>query len=201
MKYKIQNLRGLFSVSRFTFHVSRGGFHVSRFKMALLFSFILLSIGGTVWAQNEPLELGLAVSPQIFELDVFPDETMPKRIKLKNKSAVAMPIAVRVVEFTADENSGEMVFDEALQDPSLASHKWFKIENPNFILDPGETKKVNFTIEVPENAEPGGHYTVMLFEPRLPSFYFKEGRPRAVPAESGSRQTSRSHHCGRASIQ
>ena len=137
-------------------------------------------LSGAAGAQ-EPTTLGLAVSPQIFELDVFLGETITKRINLKNKSKVAMPIAVRVTDFTAVEDSGEMLFDESSQDPSFTSRKWFKIENPNFILEAGETEKVNLTISVPKNAEPGGHYSVMLFEPRLPSFYFKEGQPRAIP--------------------
>ncbi|GAI37810.1 unnamed protein product, partial [marine sediment metagenome] len=118
-----------------------------------------------------PVSLGLSVNPQIFELDVFPGEKHPKRINVGNLSEVAIPITVRVTDFTAAEDSGEMLFDESSQDPSFASRKWFEIENPNFILEPKETKKVHFTIEVPENAEPGGHYAVMLFEPRLPSFY------------------------------
>ena len=66
-------------------------------------------------------------------------------------------------------------------DISYNPRKWIKIENPNFILDPGETEMVNFSIEIPENAEPGGKYAVVLFEPQLPSWYFKEGQPRAIP--------------------
>ena len=55
------------------------------------------------------------------------------------------------------------------------------IENPNFILNINEKRKVSFEISVPENAEPGGHYSVILFEPQLPSFYFKPGQPRTIP--------------------
>jgi len=128
-----------------------------------------------------PPSLGLSVNPQIFELDVWPGEEITHKIILGNKSEVAMPIEVRVTDFTAEENTGEMVFDEALQDPSIASRKWFKIENPNLILEVGEKREMHFTISVPENAEIGGHYATMLFEPRLPSFYFLEGQVRHVP--------------------
>ena len=129
----------------------------------------------------ESISPRLGVSPHTFELDVFPGEIIEKKIKITNKSEVALPIAVRVVDFTARGETGGTTFDEALQDPSIASRKWFEIENPNFILDAGETEEVNFTVSVPENAEPGGHYSVMLFEPRLPSFYFEEGQPRVIP--------------------
>jgi len=130
---------------------------------------------------EENINLGMKVSPQIFEITVRPGEEMSKKVRIGNTSSVALPLEVRLTDFTAEENSGEMIFDEALQDPSIASRKWFNIENPNFILEAGESEDVNFTIAVPEDAEPGGHYAVMLFEPRLPSFYFEEHQVRNVP--------------------
>jgi len=150
-------------------------------KSLIIIIFSLIFFGLSVNAEQAPVSLGLSVNPQIFEMDVFPGEVYKKKIKVGNLSEVAMPVAVRLTDFTAADESGEMLFDESSQDISFASRKWFKIEEPNFILEPGERKKINFTISVPENAEPGGHYAVMLFEPRLPSFYFKEGQPRAIP--------------------
>ena len=139
----------------------------------------------------QALKLGLSINPQIFEMDVFPGETISQKITIGNLSEVSLPIIVRVVDFTAEEDSGEMIFDEASQDPSVASRKWFEIENPNLILEPGERRKVLFSINVPKNAEPRGYYSVMIFEPRLPSYYFEEMReatgevipvqPRAIP--------------------
>ncbi|MCK4782032.1 hypothetical protein KAS79_03890 [Candidatus Parcubacteria bacterium] len=125
--------------------------------------------------------LGMSVSPQVFELDVFPGETFLKKIKLGNLSDAAMPVAVRLTDFTAADETGEMLFDESSQDISFASRKWFEIENSDFILEPKEKRYIDFSIKIPGNAEPGGHYAVMLFEPQLPSFYFKEGQPRSIP--------------------
>lgn len=123
----------------------------------------------------------LAVSPHTFELRVERGQVLKDKIKILNESEVAIPMVVKVTDFTAEEETGQMIFDESSQDPSFASRLWIKIENPNFILDPNETKEVFFSIEVPENAEPGGHYATVLFEPQLPSYYFKEGQVRAIP--------------------
>ena len=152
-----------------------------RFFSVVLFSLILVSISGVVFAQQTPSSISLSVNPQIFKLDVFPGETIKNKIWLKNLSDVSLPIKVKVTDFTAQEISGEMEFDQSLQDPSIASRKWFKIEKPNFILDSKEKEKVNFEIFVPGNAEPGGHYSTILFEPQLPSFYFKPGQIRTIP--------------------
>jgi hypothetical protein len=130
---------------------------------------------------NGDITLGMGVYPQIFEIDVWPGEEITKEIYLTNKSNVAIPIEIRVTDFTAEDNSGEMIFDEALQDPAVASRYWFKVKNPDLILESGEKRKISFDISVPGNAEPAGHYVTMLFEPRLPSFYFEEGQARAIP--------------------
>ncbi|KPJ71218.1 hypothetical protein AMJ50_02875 [Parcubacteria bacterium DG_74_3] len=142
---------------------------------------LLISIPFKEISAQQPSSLGLSVNPQIFELDVWPEETINKKIKLKNLSEVPVPIEVRLTDFTAEEDSGEMIFDESLQDISVASRKWFEVENPNLILETGERREINFTISVPENAEIGGHYVTMLFEPVLPSFYFQEGQLRHIP--------------------
>ena len=150
--------------------------------IGVLISVILASI--LLWlsvSAQQNISPRLSVSPHTFDLGVLPGEVIADKIKLTNKSDVALPILVRTTDFTASDEIGGMSFDELSQDISFASRKWIKIENPNFILEPGETEKVNFTISVPENAEPGGHYAVMLFEPKLPSFYFKEDQPRAIP--------------------
>lgn len=146
----------------------------------LLIILILFLFIKPVNAQT-PASLGLSVSPQVFEMDVFPGETINKKIYLGNLSPVAIPIEVRLADFTAEEDSGEMLFDESDEDISFSSKKWFKVDNKNFILEPGQKKSIEFSIQVPKEAEPGGHYSVMLFEPLLPSFYFREGQPRNIP--------------------
>jgi len=144
----------------------------------VLISLILVAISGV---QAETISPRLAVSPHTFEFEVSRGEVLQNKIKVLNQSEVAIPMATRITDFTAEEETGQMIFDESAQDISFASRFWFKIENPDFILEPGETEEVRFSIEVPENAEPGGHYATVLFEPQLPSYYFKPGQPRAIP--------------------
>ena len=150
-----------------------------KIKYLFFITCCLLFVSGYCHAQS--VSPRLSISPHTFELDVFRGETIEKKIKITNKSEVALPIAVKLVDFTARDEMGGTTFDGTIQDPSISSRQWFEMENPNFILDAGETEEVNFTVSVPENAEPGGHYSVMLFEPQLPSFYFEEDQPRVIP--------------------
>ncbi|GAI47741.1 unnamed protein product, partial [marine sediment metagenome] len=150
-----------------------------RLVLISLISLILMFIDGGVTAQE--LSPTLGVAPHTFELDVLPGEERFEKIKVFNQSKMPIPISTGLTDFTAVDETGQMIFDKTSQDPSFASRFWFEIENPNFILDPGEMEEVKFKISVPENAEPGGKYAVMLFEPQLPSYYFEEGQPRAIP--------------------
>lgn len=158
----------------------------STFAMVFLGTLFALIFGYDVIAQeNLPSHLQvsprLAVSPYTFEIDVSPGEKLERVVKIFNQSESPMPINVRPVDFSAKEDSGDIIFDEMSQDPSISARKWVNIDKPNFILEPGETKSVDFSIDVPDNAEPGGHYATLFFEPTLPSFYFTEGQPRAIP--------------------
>ena len=143
-----------------------------------IFVFLFILIGA---AKAKDISPRLSVSPHTFDLGVLPGEVITEKIKIINKSDIALPILVRTTDFTARDEIGGMSFDTLSQDISFASRKWIDIENPNFILEPDEARYVNFTISVPGNAEPGGHYAVMLFEPKMPSFYFKEAQSRAIP--------------------
>ena len=145
-----------------------------------LLTLISLFSGGIIFAQ-EASTLGLSVAPQLFELDVFPGETIKQEIRLKNISDVALPIKARATDFTAEEDSGEMQLDESSQDPSFASRFWFKIEKPDMILEAGELRKIKFEIQVPKDAEKGGHFAAILFEPQVPEFYYKKGEAKIVP--------------------
>jgi len=130
---------------------------------------------------KEDVELGMGVGPQVFDLAVWPGEKIKNIIKLTNRSNVPLPIEAKVTSFTAEENTGEMLLGELPVDESIAAQTWFEIKDPDFILEPGEAKIINFEIKVPDDAERGGHYAVMLFEPRLPSFYFEENQIENIP--------------------
>lgn len=132
-------------------------------------------------------EIKLLIAPEIFELEVERSEILEDKIKIYNKSEMAVPIEVSVTNFGAQEESGTITFfeeptkREGEDDISYNPRKWIKIENPNFILDPNETEKVKFEVNIPDNAEPGGKYAVVLFEPKLPSYYFEGEGLKAIP--------------------
>ena len=157
------------------------------FLCSSVFLFVLICVFAPFLAKGQG-EIKLFVSPEMFELEVERGEILEDKIKIYNKSELPVPIEVSITNFGAQEETGTITFfeeptkKEGEDDISYNPRKWIKIENLNFILDPAEeAEEVKFKIEIPENAEPGGHYAVVLFEPKLPSFYFEEGVIRAIP--------------------
>jgi|GEM_PF-2015648 len=161
-------------------------------KLGLTFLFILVFLwaGTSLTDAQQSVSPGFSIFPSKLEIEVERNQHLKEEINIWNKSKVAMPIEAKVLNFTAEDYTGTMIFDPGLpgaslerigEDISFNPAKWITLENPYFILDPEGSEKVKVSIDIPENAEPGGHYAVILFEPKLPSFYFKEGQSRAIP--------------------
>ena len=157
-----------------------------------LFLLVVVS-SGLIFSQTQK-EIKLFVSPEMFELKVERGEKIEDKIRIYNKSEIPIPIEVKVTNFGAQEDSGTITFFESPtqneeddisyneeDDISYNARWWIKIKNPNFILDPNEKEEVEFTIEVPANAEIGGKYAVALFEPRLPSYYYEKEATKVLP--------------------
>ena len=160
---------------------------IKRSGLTGVFILIFLFLGFYLIRAQQSVSPHFAVSPEKFELEVQRGQHLENEIIIFNKSDVALPIEARILDFTAEENTGTIQFyggderEQGIEDISFNSRRWLKIENPNFILDPRERNEIKFSIDIPQSAEPGGHYAVVLFEPKLPSFYFEEGQPKAIP--------------------
>ena len=117
-------------------------------------------------------QIKLMIAPEIFELQLEKGEVHNGKVKIYNKGEMSMPLEAIASNFGAEEISGTPVFydnfsDNEENDILFNPRKWMEIKNPNFILDPQETVSVKFSISVPENAEDGGYYTVIFFEPKI----------------------------------
>lgn len=111
----------------------------------------------------------LTISPPLMEIDANPGEVIKKVIKVSfgtEETETKDLYYASVANFTARGEEGEPGFLEPeepdeIRPYSLAS--WIEIETAPFALKKNETKEIPFTIRVPQEAEPGGHYGVIFF--------------------------------------
>lgn len=109
---------------------------------------------------------GITISPPKFEFEIDPGGTVVGEIKIVNDEDSVLVLSSKVEDFIAGGETGQPVFvDPSENDASISLGKWVKIQEPEISLEPNSKKKIQFTITVPENAEPGGHYGTIFFAP------------------------------------
>lgn len=109
-----------------------------------------------------PEKSALGISPAIIELILERGGTREKKISVFNVTNFPLPVKGKAESFFVVEDlepGAEEIFDVS---------SWITIEPADFILQPQEKKEIQVTINVPEEAEPGGHYAALYFQPLIP---------------------------------
>lgn len=104
----------------------------------------------------------VSVSPVKFELSANPGDELKNVIRIYNDSAETVNIVVNVENFSPTGEAGQVVIDEEAPDTGFSLKSWVTLDTNTFTLEPRTSRTVEFTIAVPENAEPGGHYGSIL---------------------------------------
>ncbi len=138
------------------------------FRRSVL-SFILLAFvfanQGFVRAETNNGTVGASVSPPSFEIKANPGETRKDTIRLTNQSTSVITYEVKVDDFTVTGQEGLVAVQDESKDHAFS--QWFSITPSAFQLDAGAAQYVNFVITVPHDAEPGGHFATVLFQPKV----------------------------------
>ena len=117
---------------------------------------------GVSFAQ-ENTRSGVTVSPVTFELTANPGDIISNKIKIYNPTNKVVSIKMEAEDFKAVGEEGKVITtSESDEDTTYSLRKWIMMVPTEFTLEPGKEKIVDFIIEVPENAEPGGKYGSIL---------------------------------------
>jgi len=125
---------------------------------------VLVSLfsASVVFAQENESR-GVGVSPLTFELTANPGDTIGNKIKISNPTNEAVSIKMEAEDFVPIGEEGEVVTTtEEDEDTTYSIRKWITIVPNEFTLKKGEQKQIDFIIEVPKDAEPGGKYGSIL---------------------------------------
>lgn len=122
------------------------------------------------------------ISPALIELSANPGETAIATIKLTNLSSTDLSITTQANDFGSKNETGEpnIIFDDQATPYSMRS--WIGLSE-EFKIGTKESKTIDFPIKVPQDAEPGGHYSVIRFTGSVPG---EEGSNVALSASIGS---------------
>ncbi|MFA6494678.1 MAG: hypothetical protein WCT49_06530, partial [Candidatus Paceibacterota bacterium] len=102
----------------------------------------------------------LTISPPLFQLTVTPGEAWSSNIKVLNNNPYDIDVYASAMNFEAKGEGGASRFiplsGSATTSYSLAS--WLSVPKGPIHIPAEKSGMVPFTLHVPKNAEPGGHY-------------------------------------------
>jgi hypothetical protein len=105
-----------------------------------------------------------AIPPRL-EIKADPGEVVTRQLKVKNEGNTQLGLEVKVRDFVVFDKKGTPLPVEADLSNRWAASLWINVSPKKFLLNPGETKALDFVAVVPENANPGGHYAVVFYAP------------------------------------
>ncbi len=135
------------------------------FFFALTLPSLLLSYGGNTANAQDSSRTGISITPPTFDLTANPGETRQEVIRVTSQSQDVISYDAKVEDFRVEGTEGFVSLQEDVENPGAFSN-WFKVTPSFFQLNPGESKLITYTINIPDDAEPGGHFASLLFQPR-----------------------------------
>lgn len=120
----------------------------------------------------------MTITPVRYEVQGNPGETVTKEMTIINEYNTSVTYYSSFANFEAQGETGSASFVEPKDDIGT----WITTESSVTLL-PGEQKTVNFSIKIPQNAEPRGHFGVIFWgtSPETNA----EGKQLAVSAKTG----------------
>lgn len=114
-------------------------------------------------SSNPTDDSGLTISPAIIDNTVDAGMSFSVPITLGNITKRAVPIEVTKGRLETDQSP------DAANQGKYDISPWFDISETNFLLPAQDRKTVDVTVNVPKNAEPGGHYATVFFGALAPN--------------------------------
>jgi hypothetical protein len=111
---------------------------------------------------------GTTISPPIMELDGSPGQVLHESVKITNGSTSPLTYTTTVKNFSSHGTEGDIsIDDDGTSSATYAAAQWFGLSATTFTVAVNDTAVFNFTVTIPQNAEAGGHYAAVLFQPKL----------------------------------
>lgn len=126
--------------------------------------FLVLVSPNRSQAQSE--SLSLSVSPTLFEMSANPGQEWSSVVRVTNPNPYELRIYTDVVNFAPQGEVGQGKFIPLNDTDTESLGNWIDFATDEYSIRPEQTIEIPFTIKVPDNASPGGHYAAVLIGTR-----------------------------------
>lgn len=122
----------------------------------LLTATVIFTFGTKVVSAQARIPLVVAPARQTVAIDAGKTESM--QIKFFNESIAPISGNLKAVDFIVTGNDGSpILLENQIND-------WIKLPYTKAAIPSGDVLRVNFKVEVPKDAKPGGRYAAIIFE-------------------------------------
>jgi len=125
---------------------------------------VLLATPGILFAQSDSFSLTL--TPPLFQLSIGPGEFWASSLKAVNTNDYEITLYATVMNFSANGDEGQGKFTpivgESSEEKSQTLAGWIEVAKEPVVVAPGQSVDIPFSVRIPEDASPGGHYAAIL---------------------------------------
>lgn len=137
-------------------------------KSAFIYSAVVAGLifgAKMIFAQNEIRTITIVPPSNDFTAD--PGERREGNLKVVNSGTTPLTFKVQVKDFVVDDTVGtpHILPDNTLSQKYSAS-SWIAVIPDTFTVPAGKTQKLNYYLQIPSTARPGGHYAAIVYEPQ-----------------------------------
>ncbi len=134
-----------------------------RIICAAAVTFVLVLIPSSATKAQTTSQRTISVIPPSFELLANPGDGISDKIRVRNDSQEETAYEIMVEDFKAIGEEGQVdLIDDTQSNTTYSLAKWVTPSPASFTLPAGGETEVSFSINVPKDAEPGGHYCSIL---------------------------------------
>lgn len=135
----------------------------TRKKIIILVLGLIFCFFGSIDFAHAADPISLKISPLTYKLTIKKGENDTQIVSIINPNQLAIKVIAETSDFVQGDEEGSPKFvDKGAGKTALAS--WIDIDRKEIPLEPNEKKDISFTVNVPNDAENGGHYAAIFFK-------------------------------------
>lgn len=127
--------------------------------VGLVLGSLVMGTSAQAQTQTQP---EITLTPTAKEHEVDPGEQVNDKFQIYNTGQVEYEFQVYARPFSVVGESYKQDFSTV--EPRSDAYEWVQFEKTQYRLQPGEHVDVNYTLRIPDNASPGGHYGILFSE-------------------------------------
>ena len=126
----------------------------------ILFSTFYFLASSFVFASEE--KLTLTITPPLIKINISPGDVWSSSVKVVNNNPGDLQVYASVMDFKSGKEGGVEFIQQPPEEGQFLLSQWIEISSDPILIPGYQSRGVPFTIKVPQDAEPGGHYAAIL---------------------------------------